>query len=88
MGHLRFYETFQMEMDNTELRKELTESRESFDETLALKDEDFQYALDSKDIELKYFRSEIIRQRENCQIEKSKMSQIMKLPSHKSCNCC
>ena len=54
-------------MDYTELRKEIKESRESF----ASKEEECQLALDYKDIDLEYYRSTMIIQKENTQITNS-----------------
>ena len=77
-----------MTIENACLRKEIKESKEAFDKTLASKEEKFQSTLDSKDKDIEYYNSEIIIQRKSRSVLISHLSQVMTSSLNKSCHCC
>ena len=66
-----------MKIENAYLRKEIKESKEEFNKTLASKDEKFQATLDSKDKDIKYYNSEKIIQRKSRSVVISHLSQVL-----------
>ena len=77
-----------MKIENACLRKEIKESKEAFDKTLASKDEKFQSTLDSKDKDIETYNSEIIIQRKSRSVLISHLSQVMTSSLNKCCHCC